>query len=49
MFHYLDVGVRSFSDVHRMWKVLYNRDVISHFKAFSVVRTIVQNMYTNDF
>lgn len=42
IFHYLDVGVRSFSDVNRMWKVLNNRHVISHFKALSVGITIIK-------
>lgn len=35
-FGYLDVGIRSFSDINRMFKVLYNGHIISNFKTFSV-------------
>lgn len=38
LFEYLDVGIRSFSDVNRMFKVLYDGHIISDFKTFSVIK-----------
>lgn len=35
-FWYLDVGIRSFSNVYRMLEVLHNRHIIGDFKSFSV-------------
>lgn len=34
-FEYLDIGIRPFSDINRMLKVLYNGHIICNFKTFS--------------
>lgn len=39
-FHYLDVSVGSFSDEHRMLKVLHDRHIIGDLKAFSVEKSM---------